>query len=104
MKPSCLRHLSLLGLVSLAVSATRAEEAKGVVFHDQNGNGIRDAGEPGLPDIAVSNQREIVQTDAEGRWSLPVTDDTIFFVVKPSGWMTRLSDQQIPQFYYLHKP
>lgn len=57
MKPSFLRHLTLLGLVSLAFSYSRADEAKGVVFHDQNGNGLRDEGEPGLPDIAVSNQR-----------------------------------------------
>ncbi|MBU6178448.1 MAG: metallophosphoesterase, partial [Verrucomicrobia bacterium] len=99
-----LRSLTFFGLVSLALSATRADEAKGVVFHDRNGNGLRDADEPGLPHVAVSNQREIVKTDAEGRWSLPVTDDTILFVVKPSGWMTRLSDQQIPQFYHIHKP
>lgn len=104
MKPSFLHHLTFCGLVSLAFSAIRADEAKGVVFHDRNGNGLRDSGELGLPDIAVSNQREIVKTDAEGRWSLPVTDDTILFVVKPSGWMTRLNDQQIPQFYYIHKP
>ena len=81
-----------------------AEEATGVVYHDENGNGRRDDGEPGLPDIAVSNQREVVETDAEGRWTLPCDDDTIFFVIKPRGWAPPVNEHQLPQFYYIHKP
>jgi hypothetical protein len=65
MKPSSLLRPTLFALaVSASLFAARADEAKGVVYHDQNGNGTRDAGEPGLPDVAVSNQREIVKTDA----------------------------------------
>lgn len=105
MKPSLVADLTLFTLAAIfAGSTSAAEMAQGIVFHDQNGNGLRDSGEPGLADIAVSNQREIVKTDAEGRWSLPVTEDTIFFVVKPSGWMTPLNKDRIPQFYYIHKP
>ena len=78
--------------------------ATGTVFHDQNGNGSRDEGEPGLPGIAVSNQKEVVQTDAEGRWELPHDDDTIFFVIKPRGWATPVREDKTPHFYYIHKP
>ncbi|MGI9244471.1 MAG: calcineurin-like phosphoesterase C-terminal domain-containing protein [Verrucomicrobiales bacterium] len=78
--------------------------ARGTVFADTNGNRQRDEGEPGLPGIAVSNQREIVKTDADGRWSLPHDDDTIFFVIKPSGWATPLDSDNLPEFYYIHKP
>lgn len=92
--------LALLSLPALA----RGETAAGSVFHDQNGNGTRDAGEAGLPGVRVSNQREIVTTDAEGRWSLPVTDDTILFVIKPTGWATPMDRYQLPRFYYIHKP
>lgn len=95
--------LVLCPLLALPENSFSAE-ASGTVYHDRNGNGIRDAGEPGIPDIAVSNQREIVRTDAEGRWSLPHTEDTIFFVVKPSGWAPPVDEHQLPQFYYIHKP
>lgn len=102
--PSILRPLPFVLASGFLLLAARSEEAKGLVYHDANGNGVRDPGEAGLPGVAVSNQREVVTTDAEGRWKLPVTDDTIFFVVKPSGWMTPLDEFQIPRFYYIHKP
>ncbi|MCS7273628.1 MAG: hypothetical protein NZ550_05720, partial [Fimbriimonadales bacterium] len=68
------------------------------------GNGIRDAGERGIPNVLVSNQREVVKTDAQGRYRLPVNDDTIIFVVKPRGWRTPLSEANVRRFYYVHKP
>ncbi len=86
------------------VALIEANEAGGRVFHDQNGNGSLDPGEPGLSGIAVSNQREIAITNESGAWSLPYDDDTIFFVIKPQNWKTPVNDQQLPQFYYIHKP
>lgn len=99
-RPTCLALL----LSAFTLSPLLANEATGIVFHDQNGNGTRDEEEPGVPDVAVSNQREIVLTDREGRWKLPHDDDTIFFVIKPSGWTTPFDEFQLPQFYYIHKP
>jgi hypothetical protein len=92
-----------------AVDAAEAARtiAVGVVFHDRNGNGVRDAGEEGLAGVRVSNQHDVVETDADGRWRLPVEieDDTTFFVVKPRGWMTPVDEErQLPRFYYTHKP
>ncbi|MCS6777909.1 MAG: hypothetical protein NZ557_15395, partial [Chthonomonadaceae bacterium] len=78
--------------------------ASGVVFHDRNRNGVRDTGEPGVPGVRVSNQRDVVVTDPEGRYRIPVGDDTILFVIKPRGWMTPTSDTRLPRFYYIHKP
>ncbi len=78
--------------------------AHGTVFADANGNRLRDDGEPGLEGVAVSNQKEIVMTDAEGKWSLPHDEDTIFFVIKPTGWATPLDSQNLPEFYHIHKP
>lgn len=78
--------------------------ATGYVFHDRNGDQKRDAGEEGLPDIKVSNGRQIVKTDAEGKYTLAVTDDTIVFVIKPRNWMTPLTEHKLPKFYYIHKP
>jgi hypothetical protein len=78
--------------------------AKGVVFHDKNGNQQRDRGEPGLPDVKVSNGKEIVKTDAAGKYEIPIDDDTTIFVIKPRRWRTPISDAQLPRFYYIHKP
>ncbi|MDQ3665879.1 MAG: calcineurin-like phosphoesterase family protein [Acidobacteriota bacterium] len=78
--------------------------ANGVVFHDRNNDGARDEGEQGLEGVRVSNGREVVKTDAQGRYRLPISNDTIIFVVKPRGWMTRIGKNNLPRFYYIHKP
>lgn len=78
--------------------------ATGVVFHDANGNGVKDEDEKPLSGIRVSNGREIVETDNRGRYELPLDDDTILFVIKPRGWRTPISEHQLPRFYYVHKP
>ncbi|MCP4594215.1 MAG: metallophosphoesterase [bacterium] len=79
-------------------------EATGVVFHDANGNGVRDSGEPGQAGVGVSNGCEVARTDRQGRYRLPVGDDTIIFVIKPAGWMTATSKHQVPHFYHVNKP
>ena len=81
-----------------------ADFATGTVFHDVNKNGNRDAGEKGLPNVAVSNGKEIVETDEKGNWKLPTSEDVIFFVIKPSGWMNPLNKHKLPRFHYIHKP
>lgn len=88
----------------LTLSAHAQKVATGIVFHDMNRNGIRDAGEPGIANVLVSNQREVVRTDRQGRYSLPVDDDTILFVIKPRGWQVPLNENNLPQHYYIHKP
>lgn len=94
---------ALLLLGPAALSAAQ-QTARGVVFHDQNRNGIRDAGEPGIRGVRVSNQRDVVATDSEGRYALPVTDDSIVFVIKPSGWTPPLTTERVKRFYTIHKP
>ena len=58
----------------------------GVVFEDANRNGRRDAGERGLSGVAVSNQREVVQTGADGRYSLPRGPYGVVFVSLLDGY------------------
>lgn len=100
---------AIIGLLGVACGSGRAGQgytatARGVVFHDLNGNGLRDAGEAGLPEIRVSNGREVVRTDRSGAYALAVDDDTILFVVKPRGWMTPIDELNLPRFYCIHKP
>jgi hypothetical protein len=78
--------------------------ADGVVFDDRDGDGRRGAGEPGIPGVAVSNGRDVVRSDRFGRYRLALDDDTLLFVVKPSGWATPLSPERAPRFHHAHKP
>jgi hypothetical protein len=41
----------------------RGDHASGVVFHDRNRNGARDAFDFGVRGVAVSNGRDVVLTD-----------------------------------------
>ena len=79
------------------------EVAQGIVFFDENENGLRDSGERGLPGVRVSDQRSVTVTDADGLWTLPERDEAIYFVVKPRGYMTPVSADNLPTFYYIHK-
>lgn len=99
-----LAELLPLGPFAAYASDKTTAVARGVVFHDRNGNGTHDDGEEGIPDVRVSNGRNIVTTSADGRYEIGVTDDTIVFVIKPTGWRTAQTDDGIPRFYYTHKP
>lgn len=91
-------------VVLASVPAWGQSLAQGRVFHDANGDRVLGDGEAGVPDALVSNGRDVVRTGTDGRWELPVTDDTILFVIKPSGWRVPLSRDKVPQYYYIHKP
>ncbi len=100
----CLALLLNTRLQTEAREAAKAQTAKGYVFCDANNNQKFDSGESALCGVRVSNGRDIVWTDQRGRYELPLSDDGIVFVIKPSGWRTPLSEDHLPRFYYVHKP
>jgi hypothetical protein len=55
-------------------AAAAGQQATGIVFHDTNGNGVRDSAERGLPGVLVTNGLNVVQTDADGRYTLTQWD------------------------------
>jgi len=57
----------------------------GVVFLDANGNGRRDAGETGVPDVPVSDQVGLVSTDADGRFEMDAAGYGYVFIEQPDG-------------------
>ena len=89
---------------AFAQEAEALQTASGTVFLDQNGNRRLDEGEPPVPNVRVSNGRQITLTDEKGKYALPIGDDDIIFVVKPRGMRTPLSRHNLPEFYYIHKP
>ena len=91
------RRALLCGLIATVLPAAHAADcAAALVYEDVNGNGMRDATEPGLANIAVSDGQVVVRTDASGRFRLPdaAKDQArTVFVVKPAGFaLARRSD------------
>jgi len=100
-----MRKIFLLGaglLLSLGVSAQSV--VKGYVYNDVNANGKADKSEKGLPNVAVTNGSAVVLTDAKGYYELPIGDDQIISVIKPTGYKVPLNEDNLPQFFYNHKP
>lgn len=93
----------LLGVFSPYV-LDAAQVARGVVFHDIDGNGRKGRREPGIAGVSVSNGLDVAVTDAKGYYSLPVSDDAIIFVIKPANFRFPVNELNLPQFYYIHKP
>lgn len=100
------RLLTVVGIsvVCSGRGVQAAETATGVVFHDANRNQRRDPGEEGIAGVNVSNSQMIVKTDRDGRYRLPVDEWTVINITKPTGWMTPVCGDNLPRFYYIHKP
>jgi hypothetical protein len=90
--------LRYLGLFLLS-SGLAAASVRGVVFDDANRNGVRDAGEAGIAGVAVSNGVDVALTQGDGRYELPARAGALVFVVKPPGWRSPLTAQNLPKFY-----
>ncbi|MCB1745257.1 MAG: hypothetical protein KDK91_33120, partial [Gammaproteobacteria bacterium] len=78
--------------------------ARGTVFLDRNGNGERDAREPGIRGVSVSNGVDVVRTDRDGRYSIALPEESILFITKPAEYEVPVDENNLPQFYYIHYP
>jgi hypothetical protein len=76
------------GLLSLSLPAVLAAQGtlSVTVFDDHNGNGAREAGERVIPSVVISNQRDIVTTDASGVARIERGPTGIVFVSVPNGY------------------
>jgi len=101
-----MRMLAVLTLVmpAVAVHAQPAHTARGTVFIDRDGDAVLSDGDGCIAGVRVSNGRDVVRTDSEGRYELPIDDDDIVFVVKPRGYQVPIDVGHLPRFYYIHKP
>jgi len=78
--------------------------AKGYIYSDLNGNKKHDRSEKGIANVAVTNGIEVVLTNQKGYYELPVSKDQIISVIKPSGYQVQVNENNLPQFFYNHKP
>ena len=98
-----MRTFIILAFLLLPHSALAAN-ATGQVFLDSNKNGSLDAGERGIAGVRVSNGLDVVTTNDEGRYTLPVDEQSIIFITKPRDYAIPVNAHMLPQFYYIHQP
>jgi hypothetical protein len=58
----------------------------------------------GIPGVMVSNQHQVVLTDENGYYELPLEEDCSIFISKPAGYVLPVNALHQPQFYYLYRP
>lgn len=81
------RCISLL-LCGCMASGLYAQHT-GRVFEDKNNNGVLDKGEKALKSVAVSDGLNVVQTKADGTFTLPGhARERFIFITTPSGYKT----------------
>jgi len=94
-----------LGASAPAVAAPRvAGESgsamlSGVVFEDTNGNGVRDAGEPGIAGVRLSNGRDLVASAADGSYRIAIRPDAPVFAIKPADRAVGLRPDGLPALW-----
>lgn len=88
----------------LVATYLQAQTVTGYVYEDANRNGKKEGKEKGIARVAVTNGTAVVVTDDNGKYILPLENDAIISVIKPSGYAVPLNGDNLPQFFYNHKP
>lgn len=86
---------------TMALSQT---QISGFVYQDLNKNGQKENREKGIANVAVSNGVEVVLTNKDGKYTLPIQENQSIFVIKPNGYQTKINSNFLPEYYYHHKP
>lgn len=99
-------RLTVLGVMVAALWLTASAQGTftGIVYEDANRNGSHDEGEAGVGGVSVSNGLEVVRTDDEGAYTLPLRGEMVVFVSKPAGYALPVDENKVPQFFYVHQP
>ena len=83
--------------------AADAVTVSGIVYENRSGAVRRQVTDPGIAGVLVSNGHEVVKTDAAGRYTLPIDDESVIFVIKPTGYAVPVNEEKLPRFYYIHQ-
>ncbi|MCC4605086.1 calcineurin-like phosphoesterase C-terminal domain-containing protein [Xanthomonas campestris] len=98
-------RLALLALGLLAGTVHASDVVvEGVVFEERDGAPGRGRDEPGLADVIVSNGQQLVRTDAQGHYRLPVREGQTVFVIKPGDRNFVPNADGLPGFWRHYAP
>ena len=93
------------GTAQPSPAAASSDTAVGTVTESLPGSSPLPAQGPPVAGVLVSNGREVVRTDAQGRYSLPVAPGQTIFVIKPAGFQLPVdSATKLARFSYVHDP
>lgn len=82
--------MRLILALTLLAHITLAQSARGVVYYDKNNNGFRETGEEGIAGVAVTDQVQVVTTNAEGYYEIPaVKGYGIVAISQPDGYFIK---------------
>lgn len=81
-----MKYIPILLFILFTVNSQAQTTIQGVVYHDKNANGLRDRDEPGLAGAMVSDQVQVVITDAQGRYELASAGYGFVLVTPPDGY------------------
>ncbi len=96
--------LVLVFILGVSFTGNSQTFIRGNIFLDKNENGKKDDIEKGISNVAISNGEKVVASDDLGNYKLPVSGETVIFVIKPSGYRISGGKDRNAEFYYLHKP
>jgi C terminal of Calcineurin-like phosphoesterase/N terminal of Calcineurin-like phosphoesterase/Calcineurin-like phosphoesterase len=74
-------------VTSFLIAQTSKILVSGVVFKDENRNGVKEDSETGIKNVPVSNGQEIVITDKKGRYTINATAGNTIFPILPSDYI-----------------
>jgi len=98
------RSLVPVALCAALLPAQAGVLVHGEVFVDRDGDGRRGAGEGPVAGVKLSNGREVVASDADGRFALELREGDTAFVVKPPGHAVPEGGNGLPRFWRHHFP
>ena len=95
--------------ISAAIPGSRLLAAdtatvSGIVYENRSDALRRQMTDPGIAGVLVSNGHDVVKTDADGRYTLPIDEESVIFVIKPAGYAVPVDEEMLPRFYYIHQP
>ena len=88
---------------SRLLAASTAATVSGIVYENRSAAPHREVNDPGISGVLVSNGRDVVKTDANGRYTLPIDDESVIFVIKPTGYAVPVNEEMLPRFYYVYQ-
>ncbi|WP_281765923.1 calcineurin-like phosphoesterase family protein [Neptunitalea lumnitzerae] len=96
--------IGLLAFIGYILPSAAQDVVKGYIFEDTNGNAKKERRESGIANVSVTNGIDVTTTNDKGYYELPLLQDMIVSVIKPSGYAVPLNEENQPLFYYIHKP
>lgn len=94
-----MRSKSIILPFFLLFVTTVFTQITGIVFEDENKNGMLEINEKKLPNVLVSNGRDVVKTNENGEYSISVLSGNPLFIIKPKGYISPINKDFVVEFF-----